>query len=118
MNALFKRSGNKGVITLEGELTLPYAEKLRGVLLDALAAVDEVSIAFENVQDADLSCLQLLCSAHRSAVRIRKQVLSSGDQPRIFSDVVEAAGFVRSMGCKLDCGNSCLWVEKTEVLHG
>lgn len=118
MTALFKRTGNKGVITFKGELTLPHAEELRGVLVKALAETDDVSIAMEDVQDVDLSCLQLLCSAHRSAVRFQKRMVFSGELPRIFSDAVEAAGFARIAGCKLDCDHSCLWVAVTEVLHG
>jgi len=86
--------------------------------MKALLDADAVSIAMEKVQDVDLSSLQLLCSAHRSAVRLHKQLAFSGDLPRIFSDAVETAGFERITGCKLDSGNSCLWAAVTGVRHG
>jgi hypothetical protein len=56
-----------------------------------------------------MSCLQLLCSTHRSAVRLRKHVAFSSTPSRIFCDAMCAAGFRRSKGCKLDTDRSCLW---------
>jgi ABC-type transporter Mla MlaB component len=109
MGTTLKQSGDKGFINLEGELTLPYAEELRSVLIKALLEADDISIAMENVQNVDLSCLQLLCSAHRSAVRLKKHVAFTGSVPKIFQNAVEAAGFARFTGCKQDCDKSCLW---------
>lgn len=110
MSRGFTRSKNKGVITLEGELTLPHAAEMRKTFLKALLDSDDVSIAFGNVQDADLSCLQLLCCAHRSAVRLKKRVRFAGALPRIFEDLAKAAGFSRQQGCRRMCEKSCLWI--------
>ena len=117
MKALLKKSGNTGAITLEGELTLPYAEELRGVLIKALEDNNEVSIGMENVQDVDLSCLQLLCSAHRSAMRSQKKVMLSKDLPMMFTAAVEGAGFSRLKGCKYDKSSSCIWISVTGERH-
>lgn len=65
MNATIKLSGKKGVITLEGGLTLPHGEVLKGIFLKALQTSDDVTIAMENVHNAELSCLQLFCSSER-----------------------------------------------------
>lgn len=105
----FTKTGNTGIITLEGELTLPHAEELRSILIKALIDTNDVSIAMKNVEDVDLSCLQLLCSANRSAARLKKQIAFTGSPPELFSELVEASGFARITGCKLDCGKSCLW---------
>jgi anti-anti-sigma regulatory factor len=118
MSARYERSDNKAVLTLEGELTLPHAEELRGVLMKALLDADAVSIAIGNVQDMDLSTLQLLCSAHRCALRLKKQIAFSGDLSEAFREAVEAAGYARITGCKLDSENSCLWAGMTGVHHG
>jgi anti-anti-sigma regulatory factor len=109
MSAIFKRSGNKGVITLEGELTLPHAEELKGVFIKALQDADEVSIDFKNVRDVDLSCLQLFCAAHRSAVRLKKHVTFSKKPPTALLEAAETAGFTHLKGCKLGSAISCLW---------
>ncbi len=109
MGATFKQSGTKGVLTLKGDLTLPYAEELKSVFIKALLDTDEVAITFENVHDVDLSCLQLFCSVHRSAVRSKKNVAFSSSPPIAMINAAEIAGFVHLKGCKLDCEKSCLW---------
>ncbi len=110
MIAMFKLSGKSGVLTLEGELTLPYAEELRKALLRALLDTYDISIGFGSVQEVDVSCLQLLCSAHRSAVRLKKRVCIEGSLPPVMNEAVEAAGYARLKGCKLDCDKSCIWM--------
>jgi len=110
MSTMFKKTGNKGIVMLSGDLTLPYAEELKGVFLKALVETDDVSVGFENVQEVDLSCLQLLCSAHRSAVRLKKSITFNTALPQAFKEAADAAGFTRLKGCKLDCDKSCLWM--------
>lgn len=109
MGTSFNRSGSTGVLLLEDELTLPYAADLRTALIKALLDSDDISIAVRNVRDIDLSSLQLLCSAQRSAVRLNKRVAFTGRLPKIFKNLVAGAGFARAAGCKLDCGKNCLW---------
>lgn len=109
MSATLKQSGNKAVITLEGELTLPFAEELKGIFIKALMHADEVFIVFQNVQDVDLSCLQLLCAAHRSAVRLKKHVTFSEGPTTVMKKAVETAGFAHLKGCTLGSEKSCLW---------
>lgn len=111
MNATFKLAGKKGVITLEGDLTLPHAEALKDIFLKALQTSDDVTVAMENVHNTDLSCLQLFCSAHRSAARVKKHLAFHGNPPPDLRSAAEAAGYARLKGCKLDCEGSCLWMD-------
>ena len=117
MHALFNQSGGKCIITLEGDLTLPHAEELKGIFIKALQDSDDVSIAMENVHSVDLSCLQLFCSAHRSAARFKKHLMFHGNPPPILRDASEAAGYDRLRGCKLDCEGSCLWMQAAGNSH-
>lgn len=110
MSATFTQSGNTGTIKLDGDLTLQTAEELKQVLKQALAAADEITIALGNLQDVDLSALQLLCSAHRSAVRQKKRITLTGKAPRAFTEAAEAAGYLKLTGCKLDIEKGCLWM--------
>jgi len=110
MSATFKQSGNSGVLTLEGELTLPHAEELKKALLSALLDADDVSIGFGSVQKVDVSCIQLFCSAHRSAVRLKKRVSFGSTLPPVVNEAVEVAGYARLKGCRLDCDKSCIWM--------
>ena len=110
MQATFKQSGNKSVIMLEGDLTLPNAKALKEIFTKALQESDDVSIAIVTAQHVDLSCLQLLCSAHRSAMRLKKELTFVGSPPQAFNDAVEAAGLAGAAGCNLDSGHRCLWM--------
>jgi anti-anti-sigma regulatory factor len=117
MSATFTQTGNKGVVTLKGDLTLRHAEEMKKVLLKALLNADSVTVSFGNIREVDLSCLQLLCSAHRSAVRLKKQVAFSEDLPRAMRNAAEVAGYARLKGCRLDCEGSCLWMEAAGARH-
>lgn len=105
----FKRQGKKGVLTFEGELTLEHAEKVRSALIKALIEADAVEIAFNSVGSMDLTFLQLLCSAHRSAVRFNKRLAFADGRPEALIRIMQGAGFARTTGCGLDCEKSCLW---------
>jgi len=118
MGAVFTKSGNKGVVTLDGDVTLQQAEELRRILIKALVDADEVSLDMDKVEKVDLSCLQLLCSAHRSATRFTKKLAFSGRPPQVLREAVETAGFSRVTGCRLDCDKSCLWMAVTGAHHG
>ena len=101
--------GNETII-LEGDLTLPRAEELKGLFVKALATADSVHIRFGAVHDVDLSLLQLFCSAHRSAESAKKQLTIEGAAPKTLTEAANAAGYSRLTGCKLDSDKTCLWV--------
>ncbi len=105
-----QQSGKQGTITLDGNLTVAQAEGLRTLLIKALIDAERVRVDFGTVTDVDLSCIQLLCSAHRSAGRMKRSFSLSGDWPEPFKKIVEEAGYSRLAGCRLDVGHSCLWV--------
>lgn len=113
MNITFReQSGKQGNITLDGNLTVGQAEGLRMLLIKALIDADAIRVDFGAVTDVDLSCIQLLCSAHRSATRMKRNVSLSGDWPELLKKIVEEAGYARHNGCCLDVDNSCLWVRE------
>ncbi len=104
--------GKQGSVTLDGKLTVNQAEKLRMLLMKALTEADEVRVDFASVSEVDLSCLQLLCAAHRSASRIKRRFSLSADWPERFTQTVEDAGYMRLTGCRLDVDHGCLWVKR------
>lgn len=113
MRSIFEKSGDKGVLKFEGELTLTYASEMRAALIKALIDADHVGIDFGSVTEADLSCLQLLCSAHRTSLKLNKHLIFVGSLPRQLIETVNAAGYSRSSGCTRDHEHSCLWVAQS-----
>ena len=98
MPSKLELAGSQAVITLEDSLTLRHADEIRKVLIKALLEAEEVAIIFRNVTDLDLSCLQLLCSAHRSAARVHKRLTLVGSTPPLIRRSMEAAGYSQLAG--------------------
>jgi len=97
-------SGSQARITLEDVLTLPYADEIRNVLIKALDEAHEVAITFRNVTELDLSCLQLLCSARRSAIRVNKRLSLAGSMPELVQRSIETAGYSLLAGLPVRAG--------------
>ena len=106
------QDGNIGVLTLEGELTVESAEELKAILIRLLDTADEMLISLEKVAEADLSCLQLFCSAHRTSESRNKRLKLAENRSEAFERAIRDGGYSRCMGCHLDRDGSCLWVRK------
>lgn len=108
----FARTNGHGRIAFEGDLTVHQADEIRAVLIKALSEADHALLNVLNVTSADLACLQLLCSAHRTALQQGKQLSYEGAVPALVGKAVEEAGLSRSNGCCLDRTRTCIWVVK------
>ena len=96
-------------IVPEGELTVSNASELRDSLIRSMQEVDSVEIDFENVTEVDLSCLQLICSAHRSAEKKDKKIVLVHTQNESLATAVTQAGFNLYKNCSLNIHDDCLW---------
>lgn len=102
---------NAATLWLDGDLTIERAAELLDVCRQALAASDDISVAFDEVGAVDLSCLQLLCSAHRTAVLQGKQFCFADERPDFLSEAAERAGFIRKGKCQMNPERyDCLWL--------
>lgn len=109
MEAAFNLSGATGTLTLGGSLTVSYATQLKSLLMQGLEQAETVVISFSEVNDIDLSVIQILCSAHRMSVKLNKRLLFGGGVPDQFIEAVTRSGFNRHVGCVLDSQQSCIW---------
>jgi anti-anti-sigma regulatory factor len=106
-------SKTKG-INFAGDLTIENTQELHKILFTSLKNSNELSLSFEKVTAVDFSFVQLLCSAHRTAVRADKILKLPGECPEVLKTVVRESGFMREKGCVLDTQGSCLWKERWE----
>ncbi len=60
-------------------------------LIKALVDSDRVEVKLGEVAEADLACLQLLCSAHRTAVTLKKRFAVAGARPEKFKQALLGA---------------------------
>ena len=100
--------GGTGTLILDGDMTVQRAGELKTALVEALDKAACLVIDLGNITDADLSCLQLLCSAHRTALKSNKSVSLAENAPQLFWDIVKKAGY----SCKDPCcdDKNCLWI--------
>lgn len=102
-------SGQGKELILGGALTIENASAIRKMLMKMLLKEDEVVVCVDPDVSVDLSFLQLLCSAHRTASNLGKSFLLRSPDSGNFTAAVENAGYVRIKGCSHDKYGTCLW---------
>ncbi|UTG93953.1 STAS domain-containing protein [Geobacter sulfurreducens] len=103
-------SGERYVLGVGGDLTIPFAGEFRGALLEALDQAGSVEVDVSGVSAVDITGLQLLCSAHRAACTRQKGFFLTGRDNPVFAESVGLAGFERHVGCSRDVGKNCIWI--------
>jgi ABC-type transporter Mla MlaB component len=112
MTFLQKNDDDLGKLVLQGELTLDHIRPLQDSLKNALDTVRSLDIDMEDVTEIDLSFLQILCAAHRTAMKTGKTLKLAGGPPKVFQQAMDDNGYSRQSGCSLDAGKTCLWVRR------
>lgn len=110
MGYSFKLSGRSGVLALDGSLTIEDADALKTALVDALRTAEALEIDLSGVADVSLCCLQVLCSAHRTAHREAK-TLALRNPGEEFLQSLRETGYRRHKGCETAGDQDCLWAD-------
>jgi ABC-type transporter Mla MlaB component len=113
---MFELTGGeeRAVLIVSGEVNIQNALAFRDVLKEWMGRSDTLDLNLEGVTDADLTCLQLICSAHRSVLDMRKSLNVSGKLPGAIVKTVREAGFVRERGCRGEESHKCMWIVGAE----
>ncbi len=106
-------AGSTGTLLLSGSLTIQQALPLKEALLRAVGEADQLVINLEQIENLDLTALQLLCAAHRDWIKRGKKVTREGSVPEIVSRNVRESGF---SGCVDGDDDIGLWTG--EVTNG
>ena len=106
-----EESDDKKILSINGELTIQNAAELQKVLIECLEETAHLTLNLENVTEMDMSCLQLLCSAHKTTVKADKHFSIDGRASSFFQEAVNVSGYQQFTGCELDKNSSCLWVD-------
>jgi len=99
-----------GEIVLSGEHNINQVGELREVLLRTIEVQQCTEVRLREIVEVDAAFLQLLCSAHRSAVESGKELRLQIEASPLFRQQLRDCGFIRHIGCRLDCNGSCIWV--------
>jgi anti-anti-sigma regulatory factor len=103
------------VLTVSGSLTVKHAKALRESLLEAVRKAPAVEVNVEAIGDLDVTFAQVICSAHRMAADLNKQMTITGLEQERFSQLLGRFGFFRHIGCQENTRKSCLWLHDHET---
>lgn len=107
------RNANKNgreVLIVGGALTVKHAKALSAALLEAVRNAPVIEVDVEHIDDVDVSFAQLLCSAHRMAVDMNKQMTITGLEQELSGRMLVRFGLLRHIGCNESTRKSCLWL--------
>lgn len=98
------RSGEGARLVAGGRLTASVSGRFRDALLEAFSGSRRVELALRGVEETDLTFLQLLCAAHRSAASRSVEFAVTGLEgaPSVCR-LVREAGVARDEGCPDQC---------------
>jgi anti-anti-sigma factor len=104
-----EESEGRQTLRVQGEICLPTAATLRRALIEALEGGRETVMELGEVTNADLSGLQLLCSAHRTCLK-RGVSLTMGAASEKLRGAALLAGYeARTAVCPFRRDGVCLW---------
>ena len=104
-------SGHVGILRVDGELTLQKREELRSALIGGIGAVDHMVISLDELPDTDVSCLQLICSAHRTFMRMHKRLMLTGRNLQELRNSLMDAGLCVG-NCTSSSDGGCVWIDE------
>lgn len=96
-------------VKIIGAMTIEHAQEAKTLLQELLTKKDNIPLDLEGVTGIDLSCLQLLCAMHKSAMQADKTVTLDYSRSSVISDILQRAGLVRHSGCT--GSEKCFWSE-------
>jgi len=103
------RENGEILITSGDRLTIENAADFMLLLREGLDESPFVSLALEEGVEIDITGLQLICSACRTAVARDKTFSSHGPLPQSLEKVIVASGAQRNAVCKHNLNLNCIW---------
>jgi len=98
-----------GTIKIKGELTVQHACQLREAILKAMGKRRALLVHLEGLTEVDLSGLQVLCSAHRTAAAQERSIAITGKWPEALRRASEESGYTGAGSCRTSERIACLW---------
>ncbi|MHB8120846.1 MAG: STAS domain-containing protein [Desulfuromonadaceae bacterium] len=101
---------NGGIIVTSGaRLTIENAAEFSRILREALEASGNVAIEFEPAVEIDITGVQVICSACKSAAESGKTFSYQGARPQAMADIITSSGAERNSVCKHNNNSTCIW---------
>jgi len=112
------KKGKRTTLIISGTLTIEHAGEFRAALTESLEKSARLLVDIEHVTDMDLSSLQLLCSAHRTSLHLKKTMELKSDYPEALKQAVEDTGYLTKYSiCSQNNQTGCLWVDISKTIQ-
>jgi len=103
------RENGETVITSGERLTIENAADFSRIISEALNASHLVAIEFESSVEIDITTVQILCAACKSAA-VRGRIFTyQGPRPQALADIISRCGAERYAVCKQNNDSTCIW---------
>jgi len=96
-------------VTLSGALSIENAAELQSVLADAISGVKLVRLELDRLEHVDLTIMQVICSACRTAAAGGGQLVSDFKLPECVERFNCSIGAHVASQCSYNKGEPCLW---------
>lgn len=103
------RENGEIIITSGDRLTIENASEFALIVREALDASKNVAIEFESGVEIDITGLQVLCSACKTAAAGDKVFSYRGQQPESLAALISESGAERQTFCKHNNDSTCIW---------
>ena len=103
------RENGEIIITSGDRLTIEASADFARIVREALEASAAVAIEFDPAVEIDITGMQILCSACKSAARSGKTFSYNGLQPHALGAFIATSGAERHAICKHNNDSTCIW---------
>lgn len=103
------RENGEIIITSGDRLTIENATEFAHILSESLASASVVVLEFEPAVEIDISGMQIICSACKSAAAGGKVFSYHGLQPQALATLIASSGAERHAVCKHNNDSTCIW---------
>ncbi|MDD2365275.1 MAG: hypothetical protein PHN84_03855 [Desulfuromonadaceae bacterium] len=108
LNSSVRENGSI-VITSGDRLTIENASDFSRIVSESLHSSSSVLIEFDSSVEIDITGVQILCSACKSAANSGKIFSYQGVRPKALDDVIANSGAERHAFCKHNNDSTCIW---------
>jgi anti-anti-sigma regulatory factor len=111
INIGIQKSKNRETVNISGSLTVEHAAEVKKAIQSALEKRSKnIVLSLGTITKADLTFFQVVCSAHRTAMKSEKTFSVEQFQQDILIHAHRSMGFARRIGCALDKTKSCVFM--------
>ena len=111
MKSRIEDSQKGKILVLIGGLCIQDADEFRTLLVQSIDTTDVLTIDVASVTEMDLSFLQLLCSAHRTAIEQNKRLELDKKWPEPCVQAIQESGYTHQAACGFNKNNDCMWTK-------